>query len=133
MSIPRVSESDDQRKLRLEKKRVEELESQLQDLRSSPPAPLADGAVQTPDDDAPDAVKMAFDFATSVMQTTQPLTMFNPFSGGSSDQMKRDQNAAEITAHDSACMLLADFFDRHNHRLVANQRKQPKSRQKPKE
>lgn len=120
MNIPRTNPTDDQRKIKVLNDEIERLNSMI---TSGVPMPCAGSN----DREVPVAVLFAAGFIYRFQDASTPRAIGgSSWSGECGEVVERESTTDELMAVGAACDLLRDFFDRNNHKLVADKAKSAK-------
>lgn len=122
--LPKTQEAEYQRQLRILKEQVDrvtaDVERQARERETEVKLP-------DPKEAIPEAVKAAFQFVGMYQATTQPHIVgggggVSPFGFATEPVepvcFERHVDPEEQATFGSACQLLADYFDRHNSRVL---------------
>ena len=110
MTIPKVQETDDQRKLRVLQDEVDRLRSEVSSI---PEARKAAAPIQ--DQNIPKPVLFAANYTLSHIHLNRPQVVMNEY--GDVEFVQRIQSVEELGAAGAAFDLLREYFDAHNPRI----------------
>ncbi len=133
--IPKVQEPEYRRQLRAIQDHVDALTAKVEQQAREREAEIK---LPDPKEAIPESVKAAFQFVAMHQSSTQPhiavsVGGMNPFAFASEPSepvcFERQVDPEELATFGSACQLLADYFDRHNSRVLRGRADAERQRQ----